>query len=169
MCINTPVFNCRDAKIGPDAIHAFKRDPRTGMWNPTQTWDFILHHPESLHQTMMIYTDRGGCPMSYRYMHAWGCNTYSFYNANKERVWVKFHLVSCQGAKGLDQVQAKILAGEDPNFLSRDLWQVRITNKTLQILKNCYLSVNRRWKISQVEIVRANHERRGWIQVSMGI
>lgn len=38
MGINTPVFNVRDAKLGPDAVHAFKRDPRTGMWNPTQVF-----------------------------------------------------------------------------------------------------------------------------------
>jgi len=121
LTINAPVFNCRDMKVGPDAIHAFKRDPRTGAWNPTQTWDFIAHHPEALHQAMMIYCDRVGTPMSFRYMHSYGCNTYSFWNAKNERFWVKFHLLACNGAKGLDQVQAKLIAGEDPNFLSRDL------------------------------------------------
>lgn len=123
MAINTPVFNCRDAKVGPDAIHAFKRDPRTGEWNPTQSWDFILNHPESLHVALMLYTNRDGTPMSFRHMNAYGCNTFSFINEKKERFWVKFHILSSLGARGLNQAQAKLVAGEDPNFLSRDLRQ----------------------------------------------
>jgi catalase len=121
--INTPVFAVRDMKTGPDCIHAFKRDPRNGCWHPTQTWDFVATHPEGLHQTAMLYTDRTGTPMSYRTMHAWGCHTFGLINANKERTWCKFHFVSQQGALGFTADQAKIVAGEDPNFLSRDLVQ----------------------------------------------
>jgi catalase len=121
LAINTPVFNVRDMKQGPDAVHALKRDPRTGDWNPTQSWDYVINHPESLHQTLMMYTDRGGTPMSYRFMHGYGCNTFSLINANNERFWVKFHILSPGGAKGLNAVQAKLIAGEDPNWLSRDL------------------------------------------------
>lgn len=44
----------------PDAVHAFKRDPRTGCWNVTQTWDFVASHPEGLHQMVMLFTDRTG-------------------------------------------------------------------------------------------------------------
>jgi len=121
LAINTPVFNVRDAKVGPDAIHAFKRDPRTGMYNPTQTWDFVANHPESLHQTLMIYTDRDGTPASFRHMHSYGVHTFSLINIEGRRHWVKFHLISEQGTKGLTQKQAKLIAGEDPNFLQRDL------------------------------------------------
>jgi catalase len=127
--INTPVFNCRDMKVGPDAIHAFKRDPRTGDWNPTQTWDFVLNHPESLHQTLMMYTDVGGTPTSFRYMDAYGCHTFSMLNQNNERIWVKFHILSTLGSAGLDARQAKLIAGEDPNFLSRDLREAIETGK----------------------------------------
>lgn len=123
MCINTPVFAVRDALPGPDAVHACKRDIRNSMWNPTQFWDYVATHPEGLHQTTMLYTDRGGCPMSFRHMDAYGCNTYSFWNKNKERVWIKFHVISTLGVKGLNQRQAKLVAGEDPNFLTRDLLQ----------------------------------------------
>jgi len=119
--INTPVFNVRDSVMGPDAIHAFKRDIRTHEWNTDQLWDYVVNHPESLHQTLMIFTDRVGTPMSYRHMHGYGCNTFSFINSKKERVWIKLHLVCKQGARGLTVEQAKLLAGEDPDFLSRDL------------------------------------------------
>lgn len=121
MILFRPVFNVRDGKLGPDAIHACKRDIRTGMWNPTQTWDFCANHPESLHQFMMIYTDRTGTPRSFREMDGYGCHTFSFVNENQERFWVKFHIKSCLGAKGLTMEEAKIVAGEDPNFLSSDL------------------------------------------------
>jgi len=121
LCINTPVFNCRDGKVGPDAVHASKRDPRTGGWNPVQFWDFGLNHPEALHFVSMLYTDRIGTPVSFRHMHAYGCNTYSLINVQKQRFWVKFHLISTLGAKGFTQDQAKLMAGEDPNFLTRDL------------------------------------------------
>lgn len=97
LTINTPVFAVRDAKPGPDQVHAFKRDPRTGMWNPTQTWDYVATHPEGLHQMAMIYTDTIGTPMSFRYMDCYGCNTYSLINDKNERFWVKFHLLNSQG------------------------------------------------------------------------
>jgi len=119
--INTPVFLIKDAVFGPDAIHACKRDPRSGMWNPIQTWDFVANHPEALHQMTMLYTDRIGTPMSYRHMNAYGCHTFSFINSENKRFWVKFHITSEQGAKGFTMHEAKLIAGEDPNFLSRDL------------------------------------------------
>lgn len=121
--INTPVFSLRDAKLGPDNVHAFKRDPRTGMWNANQFWDYVANHPESLHQIAMLYTDRTGTPMSFRTMNAYGCHTFSFVNCNNERFWVKFHILSMQGARGFSLHEAKAIAGEDPNFLARDLKQ----------------------------------------------
>jgi len=123
MCINMPVFNCRDAKIGPEAIHNFKRDPRTDEWNPETTWKFVLQHREALHQALMLYSDREGTPLSYRMMHAYACNTYSFYNEAGKRVWIKFHLRSEQGAAGFNAQEAKLIAGIDPDWLKRDLRQ----------------------------------------------
>lgn len=121
--INTPVFNVRDAKLGPDAVHACKRDPRTGMKNPDMLWDFCANHPEGLHQFLMIFSDRGGTPLSYRNMDAYGCHTFSFINDSNERFWCKFHLKPQQsGRKGLTSEEAKLLAGEDPNYLTRDLY-----------------------------------------------
>jgi len=123
MGINTPVFGVRDAKNGPDNVHAFKRDPRTGAWHNDQFWDYIVTHPESLHQILMLYTDRTGTPMSWRTMNAYGCHTFSLINKEGVRHWVKWHLVSQQGTRGFTVQQAKGVAGEDPNFLGRDLYE----------------------------------------------
>jgi len=120
LCTNFPVFGARDAKIGPDVIHAFKRDPRTAEWFPTQTWDFIDKHPEGLHQALMLYSDLG-TPLSYRHQHFYACNTYSMVNEQNQRTWVKFHFTAANGAAGLTLTEAKIIAGEDPNWLGRDL------------------------------------------------
>lgn len=121
MAINTPVFNVRDMKQGPDAVHAFKRNPVTGNWLGDQSWDYVATHPEALHQVLMIWTDRIGTPASFRAMNAFGCNTFSFVNQENKRVWVKFHIVAELGWKGLSVEDAKILSGENAEFLSQDL------------------------------------------------
>merc|ERR1712048_343517 len=97
--------------------HAFKRDPRSGMWNADQLWDFVANNPEGLHQTLMVFTDRSGTPFSYRTMNAYGCHTFSVVNEKNERYWIKYHIICEQGAKGFNCVEAKLVAGEDPNFL----------------------------------------------------
>jgi catalase len=123
MTINTPVFSVRDMKLGPDAVHGFKRNPIDGNWNPESTWDYVANHPEALHQTLMIWTDRIGTPASFRAMNSFGCNTFSFINAENKRTWVKFHVEAELGWKGITVEDAKILAGEEPDFLSKDLYQ----------------------------------------------
>lgn len=121
LCVNTPVFNVRDLMVGPDAIHAFKKDPRSNEWNPTQTWDFIATHPESLHNALMMHTDRVGTPLSFRHQNWFVCNTYSMINAQNQRVWIRFHFISEQGWKGMTEKQAKLIAGENPTFYSHDM------------------------------------------------
>jgi len=121
LTVNTPVFNVRDAMVGPDAIHAFKKDPRSNEWNPTQTWDFIATHPESIHNALMMHTDRVGTPLSFRHQNWFACNTYSMINEMNQRHWVRFHFVSEQGWKGMTNNQAKLIAGENPNFYSHDM------------------------------------------------
>lgn len=54
-------------------------------------------------------------------MDWFGCHTFSMVNAENKVSWVKFHLICQQKMKGLTVKEAKLMAGEDPNFLSRDL------------------------------------------------
>lgn len=70
-------------KVGPDAVHAFKRDPRTGEWYSNQTWDFVATHPEALQTQLMMWTDRVGTPKSFRMQNFFPCNTFSMINAQK--------------------------------------------------------------------------------------
>ena len=93
---NTPVFFLRDPLKFPDLNHAIKRDPRTNMRSATNNWDFWTLLPEALHQVTITMSPRG-IPLSYRHMHGYGSHTYSFYNKDNKRTWVKFHLRTLQG------------------------------------------------------------------------
>ena len=117
---NTPIFFIKDPKKFSDFIHTQKRDPRTNTKNPTMVWDFWSLNPESLHQVMFLFTDRG-TPYSYRYMHGFGSDTFTFINAQQERHWVKFHFKSLQGIKNFTNEEAVKMRGEDPDHAQRDL------------------------------------------------
>lgn len=59
-------------------------------------WDFISLRPETTHQTVMLFTDRG-IPDGYRYMHGYGSNTFGFVNAEGKFFYCKFHYLTDQG------------------------------------------------------------------------
>ncbi|HWP17520.1 MAG TPA: catalase [Burkholderiaceae bacterium] len=118
---NTPVFFIKDPGKFPDFIHTQKRDPQTNLKSPTMMWDFWSQSPEALHQVTILFSDRG-TPDGYRFMHGFGSHTFSFINAAGERFWVKFHFKSMQGIKNLLPADAVRLAGEDPDYAQRDLF-----------------------------------------------
>lgn len=119
---NTPTFFIRDPLKFPDLIHTQKRDPETNLKNPTMVWDYFSRQPESLHQVTILHSDRG-TPDGYRFMHGFSSHTYSLINAAGERVWVKWHFKSMQGIRNLDPAEAVRLAGEDPDYAQRDLYE----------------------------------------------
>lgn len=118
---NTPVFFLRDPLKFPDLNHAIKRDPRTGLTNPTSNWDFWTSLPEAFHQVTIVMSDRG-IPDGYRHMHGFGSHTFSLLNAKNERVWVKFHWICQQGIRNLTDAQAAALIARDRDSSTRDLF-----------------------------------------------
>lgn len=117
---NTPVFFIKDPKKFDDFIHTQKRDPRTNLKNPTMVWDYWSLNPESLHQVVILMSDRG-TPFSYRYMNGYGSHTFSLINSNNEVVWVKFHFKSVLGIKNFTGKEADEMRGIDPDVAQRDL------------------------------------------------
>src|ERR1700683_980490 len=93
---NTPVFFIRDGYKFPDFIHTQKRHPVTNLRSNTAMWDFWSLSPESLHQITILFSDRG-IPQSPRFMNGYGSHTYSLWNGQGERFWVKFHFKNPQG------------------------------------------------------------------------
>ncbi|WP_347354753.1 catalase [Intrasporangium sp.] len=118
---NTPVFFMRDPLKFPDLNHAVKRDPRTNLRNAENNWDFWTNLPEALHQVTILMSERG-IPASYRHMHGFGSHTFSFYNAEGERFWVKFHHRTQQGIENLTDAEATELIGRDRESHQRDLY-----------------------------------------------
>jgi len=117
---NTPVFFFRDPLRFPDLNHAIKRDPRTGLRSADNNWDFWTLLPEALHQVTIVMSERG-IPRSFRHMHGFGSHTYSMINADRERVWVKFHWRTQQGIANLSDGEAAALVAGDRESHGRDL------------------------------------------------
>lgn len=117
---NTPVFFIKDPKKFDDFIHTQKRDPGTNLKSQTMMWDYWSLNPESLHQVIILMSNRG-TPVGYRYMNGYGSHTFSMINKNNERVWVKFHFKTQQGIKNFTASEAEDMRGKDPDFAQRDL------------------------------------------------
>jgi catalase len=117
---NTPVFFLRDPHKFPDLNRAVKRDPHSNMRSAKNNWDFWTSLPEALHQITITMSERG-IPFSYRHMHGFGSHSYSMFNANNERVWVKFHLHTQQGIKNLSDQEAGVIVAKDRESHQRDL------------------------------------------------
>lgn len=117
---NTPVFFIKDGKKFPDFIHTQKRVPKTNLKSATMMWDFWSLNPESLHQVLILMSDRG-TPHGYRHMHGFGSHTFSMINEDNQRIWVKFHFKTKQGIKNFNNEDAIKMAGENPDFAQEDL------------------------------------------------
>jgi catalase len=83
-------------------------------------WDYWSLNPESLHQVMILMSDRGTL-YSYRNMHGFGSHTFSFINKKNERFWVKLHFKTVQGIKNFTDSEAAEMKGKDPDWAQRDL------------------------------------------------
>jgi catalase len=123
---NTPTFFLKDGIKFPDFIHTQKRDPQTNLKSAQNVWDFWSKAPESLHQVTILFSDRG-TPDGYRHMDGFGSHTYSLINDAGERVWVKWHFKTLQGIKNLSTAEAQRLAGVDPDYAQRDLFNAIAT------------------------------------------
>lgn len=108
---NTPVFFVRDPLKFPDFIHTQKRHPKTNLRSATAMWDFWSLSPESLHQLTILMSDRG-LPVDPTRMNGYGSHTYSLWNADGERFWVKFHFKTQQGHAHWTNAEAADVVGQ---------------------------------------------------------
>lgn len=118
---NTPVFFIRDPLKFPDFIHSQKRNPATNLKDPNAVWDFWSLSPEAMHQITVLFSNRG-TPKSYRHMHMFGSHTFQWYNDAGEAVWIKYHFKTEQGIQNFRRDEAVRMAGEDPDYTTRDLF-----------------------------------------------
>lgn len=119
---NTPAFFIRDTIKFPDFIHTQKRHPKTNTPNPDMFWDFLSLTPESIHQVTILFSDRG-TPKTFRNMNGYSSHTYMWYNSKGEHVWVQYHFKTEQGIENFTREEAQEMAGKDPDFATRDLFE----------------------------------------------
>ncbi|WP_149499451.1 catalase [Roseiconus lacunae] len=118
---NTPIFFIRDPLKFSDFIRTQKREPQSHLKPHWRRWDFWGEVPEALHQVMFLYSDRG-TPKSARFMNGYGSHTFSIYNRDGVRHWVKFHLKTEQGVENFSDDEAIEMAGKAPDYSTRDLF-----------------------------------------------
>jgi catalase len=123
---NIPVFFIQDGIKFPDVVHAVKPEPHHEMPQAASAhdtfWDFVSLVPETAHMVMWVMSDRG-IPRSYRMMEGFGVHTFKLINARGETKLCKFHWKPLLGAHSLVWDEAQKLAGKDPDFHRRDLWE----------------------------------------------
>ncbi|WP_454254924.1 catalase HPII [Pseudomonas sp. Marseille-Q8238] len=122
---NMPVFFIQDAIKFPDFVHAVKPEPHneipTGGSAHDTFWDFVSLTPESAHMVLWTMSDRA-IPVTYRTMQGFGVHTFRLINAEGQSVFVKFHWRPASGVRSLVWDEAQKLAGKDPDFHRRSLW-----------------------------------------------
>lgn len=119
---NTPVFFIRDAYKFPDFIRTQKRHPKTNLRSPEAMFDFWAGQPESVHQVTILMSDRG-IPKSPMHMNGYGSHTFSLYNKQGERFWVKFHFKTQQGHQHYTNEEAEHVIGK-----TREAYQEALYN-----------------------------------------
>ncbi len=123
---NMPVFFIQDGIKFPDLVHAIKPEPHNEMPQAAAAhdnfWDFISLLPEAMHMIMWVLSDRA-LPRSYRMMQGFGVHTFRFVNEAGQSHFVKFHWKPLLGVHSLVWDEAQKLAGKDPDYHRRDLWE----------------------------------------------
>ena len=122
---NMPVFFIQDGIKFPDLVHSIKPEPHNQMPQASAAhdnfWDFISLMPESMHMIMWVLSDRA-LPRSYRMMDGFGVHTFRWINEQGKSRFVKLHWLSTLGTHSLVWDEVQKLAGKDPDYNRRDLW-----------------------------------------------
>ncbi|PQM27545.1 catalase HPII [Sphingopyxis lindanitolerans] len=123
---NIPVFFIQDAIKFPDLVHSVKMEADRGYPQAASAhdtfWDFIGLMPESMHTIMWAMSDRA-IPRSLRMMEGFGVHTFRFVNEKGEGKFVKFHWKPVLGIQSTIWDEAVKIAGADPDFHRRDLFE----------------------------------------------
>ena len=123
---NIPVFFIQDAIKFPDLIHAVKMEADRGYPQAASAhdtfWDFVGLMPESTHMIMWAMSDRT-IPRSLRMIEGFGVNTFRLLNDKDEATFVKFHWRPKLGLQSTCWDEAVKLAGADPDYHRRDLFE----------------------------------------------
>ncbi|MGO1003532.1 catalase [Lysobacter sp. CA196] len=123
---NIPVFFIQDAMKFPDVVHSVKMEPDRGFPQAASAhdtfWDFISLTPEAIHMIMWAMSDRT-IPRSLRMIEGFGVHSFRLLDAKGASTFVKFHWRPVLGLQSTLWDEAVKLAGADPDFHRRDLFE----------------------------------------------
>ena len=123
---NIPVFFIQDAMKFPDLVHSVKMEADRGYPQSASAhdtfWDFVSLMPESTHMLMWAMSDRT-IPRSFRTIEGFGVHTFRLLDAKGKSTFVKFHWKPKLGLQSTVWDEAVKLAGADPDFQRRDLFE----------------------------------------------
>ncbi|MFQ6309966.1 catalase [Lysobacter capsici] len=123
---NIPVFFIQDAMKFPDVVHSVKMEPDRGFPQAASAhdtfWDFISLTPEAMHMIMWAMSDRT-IPRSLRMIEGFGVHSFRLLDARGDSTFVKFHWRPKLGLQSTLWDEAVKLAGADPDFHRRDLFE----------------------------------------------
>ncbi len=123
---NFPVFFIQDGIKFPDFVHSVKPEPHNEIPQAQSAhdtfWDFVAQQPETMHMVMWLMSDRA-LPRSYRMMQGFGVHTFRLVNADGRGTFVKFHYQPVLGTHSLIWDECQKIAGKDPDYNRRDLWE----------------------------------------------
>lgn len=116
-----PVFLVRDPIRFPETIRAFLPSPVNNLIDPNRFWGFVATAPEATHFIVRLYSDEGTVK-SLRHIPGHSVNTYVWKNAQNARYYVKYRWVPLAGEQYIDAQEAAKLAGENPDYSGKDLY-----------------------------------------------
>ncbi|XP_030035394.1 catalase-like [Manduca sexta] len=119
--LNSPVFSLKDPVFFTSFIRVQRRNPETNMRDSNMIWDFITLRPETFHLFMVSFSDLG-IPDGYRYMPGYGIHAFEVVNEDGKKHFVKFNFIPDGGIKNLSTEKAQKIAGKDPDYANRDLY-----------------------------------------------
>ena len=132
---NIPVFFIQDAIKFPDLIHSVKPEPHNEIPQAASAhdtfYDFISLTPESMHMLMWQHSGRT-LPRSFDTMEGFGVHTFRLINAQGESHFVKFHWKPVLGVHSLVWDEAQKIAGKDPDFHRRNMFETIERGGTLE-------------------------------------
>ncbi len=123
---NIPIFFIQDGIKFPDLVHSIKPEPHNEIPQASAAhdtlWDFIVSAPETAHMILWLLSDRA-IPRSFSMMEGFSVNTFRFVNTQGKGRFIKFIWKPAMGLYQLVWDEAQKLAGKDPDYHRRDLYE----------------------------------------------
>ena len=120
--LHIPAFGFRDLIVFAFFNRLLARNPVTHLKKGVAAVDFMVQYPETLLNKLNLVSDLG-LVKNYRHITGFSINTFKLTGGTSaESVFVRFQLIPRAGFKRLSSKRYQELAGIDPDYMVRDLY-----------------------------------------------